>query len=151
MLYLNFFSQFNEIIQTPGSQSFLQTHLGMSVLKVSTVYFLLGRTWLLTTWLFFFKWVYLFIFRERGREGERETSVCGCLSCTSYWGPGPQPRHVSWLGLKRETLWFAGQCSIHRATPARAPLGYFKTKFKFLALKFFHGFIKFVYRFPPLG
>ena len=29
----------------------------------------------------------LFIFRERGREGEREreTSVCSCLLCTLYW------------------------------------------------------------------
>ena len=28
--------------------------------------------------LFFFLRFYLFIFRERGREGERETSMCGC-------------------------------------------------------------------------
>ena len=40
--------------------------------------------------------IYLFIFRERGREGEREgeTSMCGCLSCAPHWGPGPQPGHV---------------------------------------------------------
>ena len=44
--------------------------------------------------LFFFLRFYLFIFREKGGEGERETSMCGCLSCTPYWGPGPQPRHV---------------------------------------------------------
>ena len=39
---------------------------------------------------------YLFIFRERGMEGERgrETSMCGCLSHAPYWGPDPQPRHV---------------------------------------------------------
>ena len=38
----------------------------------------------------------LFIFRERGREGERrkETSMCGCLSHAPYWGLGLQPRHV---------------------------------------------------------
>ena len=38
----------------------------------------------------------LFIFSERGREGEggRETSRCGCLSLVPYWGPDPQPRHV---------------------------------------------------------
>ena len=41
---------------------------------------------------FFKKRVYLFL--ERGREGERETSVCGCLSCSPYWGSGLQPRHV---------------------------------------------------------
>ena len=44
----------------------------------------------------FFLRFYLFIFRERGREGERriETSMCGCLSRALYWGPGLQPRHV---------------------------------------------------------
>ena len=24
--------------------------------------------------------------------------MCGCLSCTSYWGPGPQTRHVPQTG-----------------------------------------------------
>ena len=37
---------------------------------------------------------YLFIFRERGRERGRETSMHGCFSHAPYWGPGPQPRHV---------------------------------------------------------
>ena len=34
--------------------------------------------------LMFLKRFYLFIFRERGRERKkgRETSMCGCLSCT---------------------------------------------------------------------
>ena len=38
----------------------------------------------------------LFIFRERGREGERgrKTSVCGYISHAPYWRPGLQPRHV---------------------------------------------------------
>ena len=71
---------------------------------------------------------YLFIFRERGREGEREgekhwcvrdTSI-GCLSNAPSWGPGPQPRHVSSLGIKTVPFWFTGQHSIHWATPARA-------------------------------
>ena len=72
---------------------------------------------------FLFLRFYWFIFRERGREGEtgRETSMCGCLSCIPQWGPGPQPRHVSWLGIEPVTLWFfAGQHSVHWATPARA-------------------------------
>ena len=32
--------------------------------------------------------IYLFIFRDRkgGRKRGRETSMCGCLSCTPYWG-----------------------------------------------------------------
>ena len=45
---------------------------------------------------------YLFIFRERGREGERarekhryakDTSI-GCLWHAPNWGPGLQPGHV---------------------------------------------------------
>ena len=40
--------------------------------------------------------------------------------CTPNWGPGPQPRHVPWLGIKLATFLFAGQRSVHWATPARA-------------------------------
>ena len=46
---------------------------------------------------FFFKF-YLFIFRELGREGEKEGEKQPCaIDCPSHtpkWGPGPQPRHV---------------------------------------------------------
>ena len=48
------------------------------------------------------------------------TSICGGLSHAPYWGPGPQPRHVPWLGTEPVPLWFAGQHSIHWAAPARA-------------------------------
>ena len=42
---------------------------------------------------FFFK---DFIFRKRGREGEREGEKHQYVvaSCAPNWGPGPQPRHV---------------------------------------------------------
>ena len=46
--------------------------------------------------------------------------MCDCLSFAPYWGPGPQPRHVPWLGIEPVTLWFPGQHSIYWATPARA-------------------------------
>ena len=36
---------------------------------------------------------FIYLFLERG-EGERETSMCGCLSRGPYGGPGVQPRHV---------------------------------------------------------
>ena len=45
--------------------------------------------------------------------------MCGCLSSAPYWGPGLQPRHVPWLGIELATLWFAGQLSIHYATPVK--------------------------------
>ena len=39
----------------------------------------------------------LFIFREQGREEERETSVCGgCLLCSSNWGPSTQACMLDW-------------------------------------------------------
>ena len=56
----------------------------------------------------FFKRFYLFIFRERGREGEREEEkhrcvrLIGCLMHTPSWGSGLQNRHVPWLGIN---LW----------------------------------------------
>ena len=48
--------------------------------------------------------------------------MCGCLLCTPYWGPGPQSRHVHWLGIEPETLWFTDWHWIHWGTPARAQL-----------------------------
>ena len=38
--------------------------------------------------------------------------MCGCVSRAPYGGPGSQPRHVPWLGIKPVTLWFAYPCSI---------------------------------------
>ena len=78
---------------------------------------------------FFFKTLFIYFLREQGRKGEREgreTSMCGCLSHAPYWGPGPKPRHVPWLGIEPVTLWFTGWHSIHRATPARAKWCFFK-------------------------
>ena len=72
---------------------------------------------------FNFYFIFLKYFREGKREREREggeTSMCGCLLSTLYWGHGLQPKHVPWLGIQLTTLWFAGPHSIHWATPARA-------------------------------
>ena len=55
----------------------------------------------------------------RGKERERNVNVWLPVVCPN-WGPGPQPRHVPWLGIEPVTLWFTGWCSIHWATPARA-------------------------------
>ena len=71
---------------------------------------------------FFFLRFYLFIFREKGREGKKrsKTSMCACLLQASYWGHSLQPSHVPWLGIQPVTLWFPGPLSIHWATIARA-------------------------------
>ena len=63
------------------------------------------------------------MFREREREGEREGEKHQCVVASHvppHWGPGLKPRHVPWLGIELATLWFAGPCSTHWATPARA-------------------------------
>ena len=54
--------------------------------------------------------------------------MCGCLPCTHHQGPGLQPRHVPWLGIKPATIWFAGQHSVHWATPPRTLMKFFKGK-----------------------
>ena len=66
--------------------------------------------------------IYLFLDRGEGREQGTETSTCGCLSHAPYWRPGPQPRHVTWLGIKPVTFRFTGWHSVHWA---RAPSLYF--------------------------
>ena len=40
---------------------------------------------------------YLFVFTERGREGEREGEKHQCVVAShvpAHWGPGPQAKHV---------------------------------------------------------
>ena len=54
--------------------------------------------------------------------------MCGCLSHASYWGPGPQHRHVPWPGIEPATLRSKGRHSIHWATPARAKRQYLLSK-----------------------
>ena len=50
----------------------------------------------------------------------------------SLWGPGLQPRHVPCLGIELATLWFAGWCSIHWTTPARAHLFFIPNEMLFV-------------------
>ena len=77
-------------------------------------------TWIYQT-SFFFSRFYLF-FRERGREGEREGEKHQCMVAFQAPPTGDLACNpgMSWLGIKPVTLWFAGPCSIHWATPARA-------------------------------
>ena len=63
--------------------------------------------------------------------------MCGCSSGVPYWGPGHQPRHVPWLGIKPARLWFTGWYSIHWATPARAEKNIIKYHIYFPYFKYF--------------
>ena len=76
----------------------------------------------------FLKIFYLFTFRDKGREGEREgeklqcargTSIC-CSPHAHNWEPGPETEALPWWGIKPSSFWFAGWHSIHWATPAGA-------------------------------
>ena len=95
---------FGETSNHPGDSPLLQPRFG--ILRLLAFPKLKSPFFFLSDFI-----IYLFLEREEGREGERgrETSMCGCLSCTPYWGPGPQPRHVPWLGIKPATLWFAAR------------------------------------------
>ena len=99
----------------------------------------------------FLKILPILLFREIGREGEKEgekykcarDTGIGCLSHTRNRGPGLKPRHVPWLGIDLVPFRFTGQCSIHRATPARAKIKILKhqrhlTSVNFLSLS--HGY-----------
>ena len=66
---------------------------------------------------------YLFIFKERGRKGERDRENHQCVLASLVpptrdlaCNPSMCPR----LGVKLVTLWFTGWRSIHWVTPARA-------------------------------
>ena len=123
---------------------------------------------------FLFKKYFIYFWIEgKGRTKRgREISTCDCLLCTLYWGPGPQTRHVPWLGIKPATLWFVGQHSVHWATPARTHSFFLKketnkqtktspamlhtgcsTKFNLLCWPFdglYHTCVTCVFKWPPL-
>ena len=79
----------------------------------------LGTLSLNSSSVLFFQFIYLW---QEGREGEGEEEKHLCARNTSHWlvasrlshgpnwGPGPQPRHVPWLGIVPVTLQFTGQC-----------------------------------------
>ena len=73
----------------------------------------------------YFNFIYFFLEREEGgRKSGRETLVCD-LKVVASWMPPTgdlayNPVHMSWMGIKPDTLWFIGWYSIQGATPARA-------------------------------
>ena len=86
--------------------------------KINRLHYVLPK---ILSFILFFLRFYLFIFRQRAREGGRERNINVWLPhAHPDWGPGPQTRHMPWLGIELATLWFTGWCSIHWTTPARA-------------------------------
>ena len=86
--------------------------------------------------MFFKDFIYLFL--ERGREGEREGEKHRSVvaSCTPHTGdlacnPGMWRR----LGIEPATLWFTGRHSIHWVTPAMAKIDFFKAHKEFILTK----------------
>ena len=80
--------------------------------------------------LFFFKKDFIY-FKQRGREGERggEKHQCVVASCMPLTGDLTWPATQA-CALTRNGAcnpWFAGQCSIHWATSARAPISISKS------------------------
>ena len=66
---------------------------------------------------------FYFIFRQRGREEEREGEKHQCVVAShtpATWdlahNPGEFP---DWEGIEPVTLWFIGQRSVHRAPPTQ--------------------------------
>ena len=58
----------------------------------------------------FFKGLIYFLGRGEGREKGRERNISVWLLLNRpHWGPGSQPRHVTWLGIEPVTLWFAAR------------------------------------------
>ena len=52
---------------------------------------------------FFKDFIHLFLGRGMEDVREGETSMCGGLSRTPSWGPGPHPGYMPWLGIKLVT------------------------------------------------
>ena len=73
--------------------------------------------------LFFKDFIYLLL--ERGKGGRKrgvETSMCGCLSHVPNGEPGPQPRHVPWLGINQ---WpFSSQAGAQSTEPHQPGLSF---------------------------
>ena len=70
--------------------------------------------------IYLFKRFYLFIFRERGRGGERERNINVWLPLVRpLLGTWPATQACALTGKESATLWFASWHSIHRVTPAR--------------------------------
>ena len=86
---------------------------------LSIVWHIFFRSFSFNLIVFFKDFTYLFL--ERGERRERNINVRLPLMCPPpHWGPGPQPRHVPWLGIKSATPRFTGPHSIHWATSAGA-------------------------------
>ena len=74
----------------------------------------------------FLTFIYLFIFRERGREGEREGEIHPLVASHTHPQQGTWAANQAFAltGNQPLTFSFAGWCSIHWAIPPRAKGGF---------------------------
>ena len=75
-----------------------------------------------TSWVIFFKIIYLFILKERGREEKRDGEKHWCARETSIGCLSHIPQLGTWPTTQARALTGNGTCqrSVHRATPALA-------------------------------
>ena len=64
--------------------------------------------------------IYLFIFREGGTEGEKEGNIHVFSCVCPDWGLNSQPRHLPWSEIKPATSQFVGRNPTNWATMVRA-------------------------------
>ena len=102
------------------------------------------------SFFFFFK-DFIYFQWWRGKEKGKDTLMCERnidwlpLACPN-WGPGLQPRHVPWLGIKPATFWLEGWHSIHWVTSARALNFLRKEGYLGVYLELFKALFKCMYR-----
>ena len=70
--------------------------------------------------LFFKRFFFISLFRERGKEGESEGEKhqVGASCPCSTQGLGPHPRHVPWPGIEPVTFCFTGWAMLARTSSA---------------------------------
>ena len=98
---------------------------------------------------FLFKRFYLFLDRREGKEKERERNINVWLPLVRppHQVPGPQPRHVSWLGITGDSDLQAGTQSTEPHQPGnQSSLIYFKSPFNLKSYSSYRSFYSILYK-----
>ena len=87
-----------------------------------------------------FFWPFSFfkiLFNFRGERRKKKERNINCFSQGPSWGAGLQARHMPWPEIELVSFWFAGQSSVHWATPTRAIFLSFSFLFFFFLKRFY--------------